>query len=153
MKFSAQEDLKLPQAEVFARLSNFETFERIAIKRNVRVSQISQSNPNEDTLGWNCRFKVRGRQRDVEIRLIEFDAPNSMKFHAVNPALHARLEIEVIPLSRVQTRIQVVSVLEPKTLAARLLVQSMKLARSKFNQRFKSRVGKLAEFISQMPAA
>jgi carbon monoxide dehydrogenase subunit G len=32
MKFSAQEDLKLPQAEVFARLSNFETFERIAIK-------------------------------------------------------------------------------------------------------------------------
>ena len=59
MKFSAQEDLKLPQAEVFARLSNFETFERIAIKRNVRVSQISQSNPNEDTLGWNCRFKSR----------------------------------------------------------------------------------------------
>jgi hypothetical protein len=44
-------------------------------------------------------------------------------------------------------------VLEPKTLAARLLVQSMKLARSKFNQRFKSRVGKLAEFIAQMPAA
>ena len=131
MKFSAQEDLKLPQADVFARLSNFDTFERIALKRNVRVSQISQNNPNEDTLGWNCKFKVRGRLRDVEIRLIEFD---------------------VIPLSRVQTRIQVVSVLEPKTLAATLLVQSMKLARSKFNQRFKSRVGKLAEFILQMPA-
>ena len=92
MKFSAQEDFKVPQAEVFARLSNFETFERIAIKRNVRVSQISQNNPNEDTQGWNCRFKVRGRQRDVEIRLIEFDEPNSMKFHAVNPALHARLD-------------------------------------------------------------
>ena len=61
MKFSAQEDLKLPQAEVFARLSNFETFGRIAIKCNVLVSQISQNNPNEDTLGWNCRFKVRGR--------------------------------------------------------------------------------------------
>ena len=107
----------------------------------------------EDTLGWICRFKVCGRQRDVEIRLIEFYEPNSMKFHAVNPALHARLEIEVIPLSRVQTRIQVVSTFEFKTLAARLLVQSMKLVRSKFNQRFKSRVGKLAEFISQMPAA
>ena len=39
----------------------------------------------EDTLGWNCRFKVRGRQRDVEIRLIEFYEPNSMKFHAGNP--------------------------------------------------------------------
>ena len=77
---------------MFARLSNFETFERIAIKRNVRVSQISQNNPNEDTQGWNCSFKVRGRQRDVEIRLIEFDEPNSMKFHAVNPALHARLD-------------------------------------------------------------
>ena len=65
---------------MIARLSNFATFERIAIKRNVYVSQISQSNPNEDTLGWNCRFKVRGRQRDVEIRLIEFDKLNSIKF-------------------------------------------------------------------------
>ena len=67
---------------MFACLSNFETFERIAIKRNVRVLQISQNNPNEDVLGWNCRFKVRGRQLDVEIRLIEFDETNSMKFHA-----------------------------------------------------------------------
>ena len=58
MKLSAQEDLKLTQAKVFARLSNFGTSERIAIKRNVCVSQISQNNPNEDTLGWNCRFKV-----------------------------------------------------------------------------------------------
>ena len=80
MKFAAQEDLKVPQAEGCARLSKFETFERIAIKRNVCVSQISQSNPNGDTLGWNCRFKFRGRQRDVEIRLIEFDEPNSIKF-------------------------------------------------------------------------
>ena len=85
---------------MFARLSDFETFERNAIKSNVRVSQVSQNNSNEDTLGWNCRFKVRGRTRDVEIRL----------------------------------------------------VQSMKLARSKFNQRFKFRVGKLAEFIMQLPA-
>jgi len=51
MKFSAQEDLKLPQADVFARLSDFETFERIALKRNIRVAEISQNNPNEDTLG------------------------------------------------------------------------------------------------------
>ena len=106
MKFSEQEDLKLLQAEVFARLSNFEIFKRIAIKCNVRVQQISQNNPNEDTLVWNYRFKVRGRLRDVEIRLVEFDEPNSMK-----------------------------------------------LARSKFNKRFKSHDGKLAEFISQMPAA
>ena len=70
MKFSAQEDLKLPQAEVFARLSNFETCERIAIKRNVRVSQISQNNLNEDTLGWNCRFKVRARAENAGCALV-----------------------------------------------------------------------------------
>ena len=70
MKFSAQEDLKLPQAELFARLSNFETFECIAIKRNVRVSQISQSNPNEDTLGWNCRFKVCARPQNAGCTLV-----------------------------------------------------------------------------------
>jgi len=74
-----------------------------------------------------------------------------MKYHAVNSALHARLKMEIIPQSRVQTRMQIVSVLELKTFTSRLLVQSMQLARSKFNQRFKSRIGKLAEFIAQMP--
>jgi hypothetical protein len=40
-----------------------------------------------------------------------------------------------------------------KKLAGRLLLQFMKLARSKFNQRFKSSVAKLAETVSQKPAA
>ena len=70
MKFSAQEDVKLPQADVFARLSDFETFDRIAIKRNVRVSQISQNNTTSPS--ENNEFKRNFnsiRQSGVRISL------------------------------------------------------------------------------------
>jgi hypothetical protein len=48
--------------------------------------------------------------------------------------------VDVIPLSRTQTRLKFESVVQPKTLAARLMVHSMKLARSKFKRRFARRV-------------
>ena len=45
----AQEDLKLPQAEVFARLSNFETLNVLQLNAMFAFAD-SQNNPNEDTL-------------------------------------------------------------------------------------------------------
>ena len=37
MKFSANQDLDIPQFELFDRLSNFESFERQAIRPSVSV--------------------------------------------------------------------------------------------------------------------
>lgn len=39
MKFSANQDLDIPQFELFDRLSNFESFERQAIRRGVSLSR------------------------------------------------------------------------------------------------------------------
>jgi len=87
----------------------------------------------------------RGRNRSFEVNLIEADVPNSLVFDADNPSVAGKTRMDVIPLSRTQTRLKVEAVIQPKTLGARLLVQSMKLARSKFNRRFARRVQDLAE--------
>jgi hypothetical protein len=58
-------------------------------------------------------------------------------------------KVELVPLSPTRTRLMVETVLSPKTLAARLLVQSLKLAKSSLTQRYKSRIAALSEEIEE----
>ena len=58
MKFSSHHDIKLSQTEVFDRLSEFEVFERMAIKRGARVNRIDESEDISEGLsgGLGLRF-------------------------------------------------------------------------------------------------
>jgi carbon monoxide dehydrogenase subunit G len=145
MKFSSHYDIKLAQDVVFDRLSEFEKFERLAVKRGLRVRRIDESDDIAEGIKWRLEFPFRGKKRNVELTLVEADVPNSLVFDAQNPSVAGKIRVDVIPLSRTQTRLKFESVVQPKTLAARLMVHSMKLARSKFNRRFPRRVELFAE--------
>jgi hypothetical protein len=93
-----------------------------------------------DGIKWQIGYPLRGKYRIVDLTLVEADVPNTLVFDVQNPTMAGKMRIDVIPLSRTQTRLKVDSVLQPKSLSARLLVHSMKLARSKFNRRFARRL-------------
>ena len=137
MKFVAKEDITLSQQVFYDRMADFQMFERVAIRRGVEVTR-SGSIAAADGLKWDCTFEFRGRDRTACVRLAEFSDPEKMMFFITNPALDNRVEITVSALSKKQSRFQVSTVLEPKTLTARLLVQSMKLARSNIISDFKN---------------
>ena len=152
MKFVAKEDVALPQQVLFDLMADFQLFERVAIRRGVEITR-SGSMASSDGLKWDCTFEFRGRDRMACVHLDEFSAPEKMAFLITNPALDNRVEITVSALSKKQSRFQVSTVLEPKTLTARLLVQSMKLARSKYNKRFQKRVAEVAKELVVLGAA
>ena len=152
MKFVAKEDVALPQQVLFDLMADFQMFERVAIRRGVEITR-SRSMASSDGLKWDCTFEFRGRDRMACVHLDEFSAPEKMAFLITNPALDNRVEITVSALSKKQSRFQVSTVLEPKTLTARLLIQSMKLARSKYNKRFQKRVAEVANELVALGAA
>lgn len=152
MKFVAKEDVALPQQVLFDLMADFQMFERVAIRRGVEITR-SGSMASSDGLKWDCTFEFRGRDRMACVHLDEFSAPEKMAFLITNPALDNRVEITVSALSKKQSRSQVSTVLEPKTLTARLLIQSMKLARSKYNKRFQKRVAEVANELVALGAA
>ena len=152
MKFVAKEDVALPQQVLFDLMADFQMFERVAIRRGVEITR-SGSMASSDGLKWDCTFEFRGRDRMACVHLDEFSAPEKMAFLITNPALDNRVEITVSALSKKQSRFQVSTVLEPKTLTARLLIQSMKLARSKYNKRFQKRVAEVANELVALGAA
>ncbi|MEL7124815.1 MAG: SRPBCC family protein, partial [Pseudomonadota bacterium] len=76
-------------------------------------------------------------------------APSVMVFTATSQGMDATFTIELMALSRARTRMAVALELKPLNLASRLLVQSLKLAKSNLNQRFKQRVADYAKTLEE----
>jgi hypothetical protein len=87
---------------------------------------------------------ARGRQRKLDIEMTEYESPNGMRFHSVAQGLETDMKVEFVALSRGRTRLSVDLELKPKSISARLLVQSLKLARANLSKKFHPRMADYA---------
>ncbi|MEM9583324.1 MAG: SRPBCC family protein [Pseudomonadota bacterium] len=145
MKFSTKEDLEVPINDVFEMLSDFEGFERAAMRHGAEVSRSGDTQTIAPGLAWNVKATLRGKLREFLVTLAEYDDPNQMRFEAVSNAMQSEFLVELVALSRNRTRMRMELDVRPKTLAARLLMQSAKLARNTLNRRYKTRIAHFAE--------
>lgn len=144
MKFSAKEDIEAPIGFVFARLTDFQSFERSALRRGAEVQRVDKNPAPGVGMAWDVSFTLRGKLREVKMELTELDAPNGMVLSSRSPAMGGDLVIDLVPLSKARTRMNMALELRPKNLSSRLLVQSFKLARSNLTQRYQARIGGFA---------
>lgn len=144
MKLSTHEDIEAPIAYVFSRVSDFSGFERRAMRQGVAVSRRQEGEVCVGTF-WDIAFSFRGRERQVIAQLVALDPPQMMRIDSQSDGLLAQTQVELVALSQTRTRVLVTFELSAKTLPARLLLQSLKLAKSKMTKRFKARAADYAE--------
>lgn len=144
MELTAREDIEAPLDQVFAQLSDFEAVERQALRRGIEVKRTNDTGAPAQGLAWQAGFKFRGKTRTADIELSEYAAPEQMVFQSVSGGLEARTVIDLVALSRSRTRIGLTTDFSAKTLSARLLLQSLKLAKGGLDKRFKTRMASLA---------
>ena len=145
MKFSSKEDIETPIDRVFEQLTNFEMFERAAVRRGVEIERERDTAQPVVGMAWKARFEMRGRSREARVELMHLDRPHTMRFDAIGKGVDGSFFIDLLPLSQRSTRISVVLDIEPKTLSARLLIQSMKLAKTNLAKRFRKKVREFAK--------
>lgn len=145
MQFSSKEDIEAPIDAVFAMLSDFESFERSAIRRGIEVQRLNEVLPPRRGASWSARFTLRGRPRELTLRLDQYDRPTAMRFESESQGIDGTMMLDLLSLSQRRTRLSVVLELKPKTLAARLLMQSFKLAKATLTKRFKLKVAAFAK--------
>ncbi|MEH6832692.1 MAG: SRPBCC family protein, partial [Sulfitobacter sp.] len=88
-----------------------------------------------------------GKRRQLEIEMITFDKPNEMVFECNSQGLMTLLTTELVALSKNRTRIMMSVDIKPLSLSARLLVQSLKLAKTSLTKKYKLRA---AEFVKSL---
>jgi len=145
MKFSTKEDVEAPIAETFEMLCDFEMFERAAMRRGAEVQRTDTKAVPGVGMGWRSAFNMRGKPRQVDLEMVTFERPHEMVLECVSQGLLTELTIELVALSKKRTRIMVSCDIKPQSLSARLLVQSLKLAKTSLTKKFKLRVAEFAK--------
>lgn len=145
MKLKAKKDIEAALADTFAVLSDFEAFERAALRQGAEIERIGKAPSASFEIGdqWNVRFDFRGRRREVRSRLARYEPPHAYAFEGESPNFLLALQVGLIQLSRNYTRVTVECEIRPRSFSGRLLLQTLKLARARIDARFALRIDQL----------
>lgn len=149
MQFIHKEDIEAPIAFVFDRATDFTAFERQALRRGADVRRLDALVASGPGMGWQIRFNYRGKDRDMESHMTAFDAPNGFTVLSRVGGMDITTTVDLVALSRTRTRVSVTLVLAASTLTARLLLQSLKLARGTLTKRLADRMSTMAKDIAK----
>lgn len=149
MKLSGRTDIGAPVAFVFAALSDFEAWERAAMRRGADVHRTDKLRASGPGMTWQARFAWRGRERQLQVRLTKLQPTVNLALDFDGPSVEGTLNIELVELSAKRTRMMMQVELKPRTLSARLFIQSMKLAKRRVNRRYDARLQSIALDIEQ----
>ncbi|MDJ0826480.1 MAG: SRPBCC family protein [Rhodobacter sp.] len=147
MRFSTREDIEAPIEAVFGAVTDFDGFERQALRRGAEVTRQDTTGKTGVGSEWQVKFAFRGKQRELDARITEFDAPNGYRIDSRTGGLEGVISVDLLQLAPQRTRMQLAVDLNPRTLSARLLVQSLKFAKGTLNKRFSTRVWRFAQGI------
>ena len=144
MKLTAKSDVEAPAAFVYEQLADFGGWERAAMRRGADVMRQDGLTKVGPGMTWATQFKYRGKDRLITIRLDAMKLNSHLALTGVSRLVDGVVTIDVLDLAAKRTRIEVRLDMKPKTFAARLYIQTMRLARARVERTFSQRVSQLA---------
>lgn len=144
MHFSSRTDIEAPIEFVYASLSDFEGWERAAMRRGAEVNRTDKLGASGVGMGWHVVFRFRGKERAVDIRLTGQEPGAKLAFAGTGRMLEGDLSVDLLALSPKRTRMVLHTDIRPLTLAARLFLQSMKLAKGRVQTKLNHRMEHLS---------
>lgn len=140
MRIKVREDIAAPAAHVFAAVTDTAAFERQALRRGADVRRLDRLPALGPGVGWRVGFPFRGRQRELDIEVMQLEAPVAASGRFGIGGIGGQATADLLALSRGTTRLTITLDLKASTLAARLLLQSLRLARGNLERRMQARV-------------
>ena len=149
MKISAREDIQTPISAVFARLTDFAAHEAVAARRGVAVERLSRPQARTDRPAWKAVFQYGGREREVTVEVSDLHDPDFFASEIHYQGIDASIDIELVPLAKTRTRMIVGLELKPRSIKAKLVVQSLKIAKGSIQRRIENRLKSFARELEQ----
>ena len=149
MKLATREDIDAPIEAVFEQLSDFDSFERAIMRRGAEIQRVDEMTTPGPGTAWRTNFQFRGRQRDAKINLDEHTRPDRLRASVRSSGIEMDVLIDLVAMSKTRTRMNFAIDARPKTVPARLMIQSLKLARRGMYQRFRNRIKEFAALIEK----
>lgn len=143
MELDAAEHIRAPLPEVWAWVTDFPRFEALARRRATDLQRIPPGPAGEGTR-WEGEAEILRKRRKLVVTVASLTPETRMTCIARVDGLKAVIEIELTALEPERTRLSVVAKLGAETLAARLLLQPLKLAQEHLTERLRDRLYEVA---------
>ena len=138
MELKSKKAVAAPRDFVFEQASDFTAFERQALRRGVELRK--EGGPAPLGRSWNASVPLMGRERDIAARVISFDAPQDYTVQGESSGVGIIVRVEAESDGNGGSHLGLSVRLEPRTMPGRLVLQSLKLARSSLETRLSGRL-------------
>ena len=135
MKFKVSEDVDAPRPLVWDRMTDFSGLEADARGRGATVTRVGNWTEPCEGAEWRGEVKVRGKVRPLSARITRFVPEEICLIESRIGGMACLHEMSFVALTPETTRVATVLDLSAQTLTARLILQTMKLARGRVMQR------------------
>ncbi|MDZ4088637.1 MAG: SRPBCC family protein [Tabrizicola sp.] len=143
MKLTAKTDLEVPAAFVFATLVDHPSWERDAVRNGAEVERPPGTPATGLGAAWRVRGQFRGKVRKVQLTITELVENQRVVLTMDGPTIEGSARFEVMVLSPRRSRLRVDVEFKPKTLSARLFINTMRLAKGRVQAKFEARLGQI----------
>jgi len=143
MKLTTKTDVEAPLGFVYASLIDHVAWEREALHRGAEIERPADMPLSGVGAGWRVWMPLRGKVRKFLVRIDDLAPNERIVFGLQGQAVDGGSVLEVSALSPRRTRLRVVLEIKPRTLAARLFLNTLRLARGRVQSRFDLRAGQL----------
>ena len=92
----------------------------------------------------------RDSPRQVWLEVTRFDRPSHIVLEGHSDLFNLSIAMTLVPLSRVRTRLLFETEIRPRTMRARLLLQTARLGKAQLDRKYDQRI---ADFLSHLHAA
>jgi len=147
MRFTSVQDINAPLDFVFEQISDFDSYEAYAMRIGAQVERTDNLPGKQAGLAWNFVGDLRGKTREVDIDLVEYKPERLLTFNCISSGVGALIEMETIALTPKQARLKVSVEVKARSISARLVLQSAKLAKNSIKRKFNHRIWTYANHI------
>lgn len=144
MKFSTEEEIAAPIETVFAALTDIDRFEAAAEKRGIEVARTDDGPAPAAGTAWQIGFDLAGTSHKVDAEVTDFTPPGGFTLNAHSGGLDGVGVVTLAALDPARTRLALSFDLRPRTLSARLLLQTIRLAKANLEHHLEAGIGRLA---------
>lgn len=150
MKFSTRCESDLPVADLFDQICDFEGLEHLLLRRGAVPKRLDPHQQPGVGAGWDISFNWRGRLRELRLVVDRFERPERLVLSGQSDSFDIGIDITFVGLSRTRSRLLFEVDIRPRTMRARLMLQTAKLGKSQLDRKFDQRI---RSFVNELRVA
>ena len=143
MKFATSQEISVPAPALFDKLTDFETLERAAMRRDASVLRRDGAGAPGVGSAWEIGFNYRGKPRDLVVEIRQMRRADLLDVLGTIGGFEVTMAMVPEDIGAGRSRLGVEMDVRPRSLSARFLLNSMRFGKKGLERRFARRV---AEF-------